>query len=296
MKNFTLKNGVEIPCLGFGTYSRAFDFSTAAFLDALDVGYRHIDTASLYMDEDMIGDAIRSSGIPRGELFLTTKVWKTEMGYKKTLQYFEESREKLQTDYVDLFLIHWPVPDFGPQVDATHPGRTAETEGIPWQELCQDTWRALEELYARGDVRAIGVSNFQPHHIMALLETAKVAPMVDQIEFHPGYTQEYTVSWCQKNGIQVEAWRPMAKQFLAQDPLLLELAEKYGKSVAQICIRFALQRNVLPMPSSKNRGRMIENMQVFDFDLSEADLSRLSCLPQTAWSGMHPDRVRAKEG
>ena len=120
--------------------------------------------------------------------------------------------------------------------------------------------------------------------------------MVDQIEFHPGYTQQYTVDYCQKHGIQVEAWRPMAKQFLAQDPLMLELAELYGKSVAQLCIRFALQCGVLPMPSSKNRGRMIENMNVFDFEISDYDMSRIATLPQTAWSGMHPDRVRGKEG
>lgn len=296
MDNFTLKNGVTIPCLGFGTYSRSFDFTKAAFLDALDVGYRHVDTASLYMDEDMIGEAIQESGIPRKELFLTTKVWKTEMGYQKTLESFEQSCKKLQTDYVDLFLIHWPVPDFGPQVDATHPGRSPETEGIPWPELCQDTWRALEKLYTDGKVRAIGVSNFLPHHIMAILKTATVEPMVDQIEFHPGYTQQYTVDYCQKHGIQVEAWRPMAKQFLAQDPLMLELAELYGKSVAQLCIRFALQCGVLPIPSSKNRGRMIENMNVFDFEISDYDMSRIATLPQTAWSGMHPDRVRGKEG
>lgn len=296
MQSFTLQNGVKIPALGFGTYSRAFDFSKEAFLTALDVGYRHIDTASLYMDEDMIGDAIRETGIPRKELFVTTKVWKMEMGYEDTLASFETSRKKLQMDYVDLFLIHWPVPDFGPQVDATHPGRSEKTANILWQELCRDTWRALERLYENGDVRAIGVSNFLPHHLMAIWDGAKVKPMVDQIEFHPGYTQEYTVEWCQKHGVQVEAWRPMAKQFLAEDPVLLDVARAHGKSVAQICIRFALERGVLPMPSSKNRGRMIENMQVFDFSLTPEEVSRLSTLPQTAWSGMHPDRVRVKEG
>lgn len=293
METFTLKNGVKIPCLGFGTYSRSFDFTEAAFLDALDVGYRHIDTASLYLNEEMIGSAVRSFGIPREELFITTKVWKTEMGYEKTLRSFEESREKLRTEYLDLFLIHWPVPAFGPQVDETHPGGSA---GMDWAKLCQDTWRALEKLYEEGRVRAIGVSNFHPHHIMRIMGTAKVQPMVNQIEYHPGYTQQYTVDWCQKNGILVEAWRPMAKQFLAEEPLMAELAEKYKKSVAQLCIRFALQNGVLPMPGSKNRGRMQENMDVFDFAISDYDMSRVSCLPQTAWSGMHPDRVRVKEG
>ena len=293
MEHFTLRNGVEIPCLGFGTYSRSFDFTKEAFLDALSVGYRHLDTASLYKDEDLIGQAIKESGIPRKELFITTKVWKNQMGYQGTLDSFEQSAKRLSCDYVDLFLIHWPVPEFGTAVDTVRP---PETANIPWQTLCQETWRAMETLYREGKVRAIGVSNFLPHHLMSIYETAQVEPMVNQIEFHPGYTQQYTVDWCQSRGIQVEAWRPMAKQFLANNPLMLELSAQYGKSVAQLCIRFALQMGVLPMPSSKNRGRMLENKDVFDFEISPFDLSRMATLPQTAWSGMHPDMDRQQEG
>ena len=296
MDVFTLQNGVKVPAPGFGTYSRNFDFSPEAFQNALNVGYRHIDTAALYLDEDMIGAAIQASGIPRKDLFLTTKIWKTEMGRAHALRSFEESCRKLETDYIDLLLIHWPIPEFGPQVDATHPGRRPEKEGVPWETLCQETWEVLERLYENGRVRAIGVSNFMPHHILRILESARIAPMVDQIEFHPGYTQQYTVDWCQKHGMLVEAWRPMAKQFLANDPLMLELSEQYGRSVAQLCIRFALQSGVLPLPSSKNLGRMTENLQVFDFTISDYDMSRMATMPQTAWSGMHPDRARGREG
>lgn len=285
-----------MPRLGFGTYSRQFDFTTEAISNAIDVGYRHIDTAALYKDEDLIGDAIKASGLPREEFFITTKVFRTSMGYQGTIRSFEESAKKLQTDYVDLLLIHWPVPEFGPVATEANPARTPETEGIPWPELCQDTWRAMEQLVKEGKARSIGVSNFHPHHLMALMETARIKPVVNQIEFHPGYTQEYTVNWCQERDIRIEAWRPMAKQLAANDPLLLELAQKYGKSVQQICIRFALQRNVVPLPGSRNRERMTANMQVFDFNISEEDMSRIACMPHCAWSGQHPDRLRGKEG
>ena len=293
MKTFTLRNGVSIPAPGFGTYSRNYDFTEEAIANALKTGYRHFDTATLYRDEDLIGSAIRRSGIPRSELFLTTKVWKTDMGYDRTLRSFEASCKKLQTDYLDLLLIHWPVPEYGPVNDPCRPEGAQDT---PWEVLCRDTWRAMEKLYEEGAVRAIGVSNFLPHHLMRLSADAGVLPMVDQIEFHPGYTQQYTVDYCRAHSIVVEAWRPMAKQFLANEPLLLELAAQYERSVAQICIRFALQSGVLPLPSSKNPARMAENFNIFDFELSEYDMSRLSTLPQMAWSGQHPDRKRAPEG
>ena len=185
MEKFTLSNGVEIPAVGYGTYltSEKDDGTVAA---ALAAGYRHFDTASFYGTEQALGDALKASGVPREELFLTSKLWKDEMGYENALAAFERSLQKLGTDYLDLYLIHWPRPD----------DLTAE-----WRQLDRDTWRALEDLYRAGRVRAIGVSNFLPHHLRSLMKTAEVMPMVNQIEFHPGYPQTYTVEFCKAHGI-----------------------------------------------------------------------------------------------
>ncbi len=276
MEKFTLSNGVEIPAVGYGTYltSEKDDGTVAA---ALAAGYRHFDTASFYGTEQALGDALKASGVPREELFLTSKLWKDEMGYKNALAAFERSLQKLGTDYLDLYLIHWPRPD----------DLTAE-----WRQLGRDTWRALEELYRAGRVRAIGVSNFLPHHLRNLMETAEIMPMVNQIEFHPGYPQTYTVEFCKAHGILPEAWSPLGRTRVLQDERLAGIAAKYVKSVAQLCVRFALQCGVAPLPKSSSPARMQANLDVFDFVISDEDMDRILTLPQFGWSGQHPDYPR----
>ena len=277
MEKFTLSNGVEIPAVGYGTYltSEKDDGTVAA---ALAAGYRHFDTASFYDTEQALGDALKAAGVPREELFLTSKLWKDEMGYENALAAFERSLQKLGTDYLDLYLIHWPRTD----------DLTAE-----WRQLDRDTWRALEELYRAGRVRAIGVSNFLPHHLRNLMETAEIAPMVNQIEFHPGYPQTWNVEFCKAHGILPEAWSPLGRTRVLQDERLAGIAAKYGKTVAQLCVRFALQRGVVPLPKSSSPARMQANLDVFDFVISDEDTDRILTLPQFGWSGLHPDYPKA---
>ena len=277
MEKFTLSNGVEIPAVGYGTYltSEKDDGTVAA---ALAAGYRHFDTASFYGTEQALGDALKAAGVPREELFLTSKLWKDEMGYENALAAFERSLQKLGTDYLDLYLIHWPRTD----------DLTAE-----WRQLDRDTWRALEELYRAGRVRAIGVSNFLPHHLRNLMETAEIAPMVNQIEFHPGYPQTWNVEFCKAHGILPEAWSPLGRTRVLQDERLAGIAAKYSKTVAQLCVRFALQCGVVPLPKSSSPARMKANLDVFDFVISDEDMDRILTLPQFGWSGLHPDYPKA---
>lgn len=277
MEKFTLSNGVEIPAVGYGTYltSEKDDGTVAA---ALAAGYRHFDTASFYGTEQALGDALKAAGVPREELFLTSKLWKDEMGYENALAAFERSLQKLGTDYLDLYLIHWPRTD----------DLTAE-----WRQLDRDTWRALEELYRAGRVRAIGVSNFLPHHLRNLMKTAEIAPMVNQIEFHPGYPQTWNVEFCKAHGILPEAWSPLGRTRVLQDERLAGIAAKYGKTVAQLCVRFALQCGVVPLPKSSSPARMQANLDVFDFVISDEDMDRILTLPQFGWSGLHPDYPKA---
>lgn len=277
MEKFTLSNGVEIPAVGYGTYltSEKDDGTVAA---ALAAGYRHFDTASFYDTEQALGDALKAAGVPREELFLTSKLWKDEMGYENALAAFERSLQKLGSDYLDLYLIHWPRTD----------DLTAE-----WRQLDRDTWRALEELYRAGRVRAIGVSNFLPHHLRNLMKTAEIAPMVNQIEFHPGYPQTWNVEFCKAHGILPEAWSPLGRTRVLQDERLAGIAAKYGKTVAQLCVRFALQCGVVPLPKSSSPARMKANLDVFDFVISDEDMDRILTLPQFGWSGLHPDYPKA---
>lgn len=281
MHTFTLSNFVTIPSIGFGTYKTTDQRDESVILDALEAGYRHLDTASVYKNEDKIGQALQISGISRKELFLTSKVWKTDMGYESTLRAFRESIKKLHTDYLDLYLIHWPTIN-----------TSEDWTDDSWRQRNRETWRALEKLYSEGLVRAIGVSNFLPHHLADLFETANERPMVNQLEYHPGYTQQYTVNFCRKHQILVEAWSPLGRTRIMQEPFFLELAKKYDKSVAQICLRFELQNGILPLPKASNLTRMKENLNVFDFEISQEDMYRILTLPQIGWSGEHPDRMR----
>lgn len=269
-KGFVLENGVELPFLGFGTYLVKEE---RILLDALQAGYRHLDTARRYENEKEVGQAVKNCGLHRRELFLTSKVWKTDLGYDQTLRSFDASLQDLGVNYLDLYLIHWPLP---------YPG-------ADWKPLITESWRALERLYEEGAVQAIGVCNFLPQHLLHIMKTANTLPMVDQLEFHPGYPQYATLDFCRSHGIQAEAWSPLGRGSLLKEPLILELAEKYGKSPAQICLRFCLQNNVLPLPKSSAPERMKANLDIFDFDLELEDLYRLMTMPQTGWSGIHPE-------
>ena len=270
-------NGVRIPMIGFGTYHATDELGQSVLEEALRCGYRSFDTAVLYRNEEMLGAAIEASGVPRERLFLASKVPQNDLGYDRLLYHAEQSMRRMKTDYLDLYLIHWPAE---------------ERHSDAWRQLDRDTWRAMERLYDEGVLRAIGVSNFLPHHLLNLFASANIRPMANEIEFHPGYTQPYVTEFCRKNGIVLEGWSPIGRGRLLRLPLLQEMGARYGKSPAQLCIRFALQSGVLPLPKSSSRARMLENLDVFDFTLFEEDFSRLATLPQVGWSGKHPDFER----
>ena len=273
-KEYTvLSNGVKMPNLAFGTFKVNEGDDVQIILDAISVGYRHFDTAAFYNTEEALGKAIKKSGIPREEFFITTKVWKTSMGYEGAKKSFEESLEKLDMDYVDLLLIHWPRPD----------------EKSDWKKLDIETWKAFEETYKEGRAKAIGVSNFLNHHIQNILDNCEVVPMVNQIEFHPGYIQKDVVDFDKKHGIVVEAWSPLGRERVFKDELLNKLAQKYGKSVAQICLAFALQMDVVPLPKSSSAERMKQNMDI-DFELEKEDFEKIVNMEEMGWSGLDPDK------
>lgn len=274
---YTLQNGVRIPCVGYGTY-KAAEGNMEIISKAIKAGYRYFDTASFYETEEYIGEAIQKSGIPREEFFIVSKLWKTEMGYEQAYKAFEQSLKRLGTDYLDGYLIHWPLP----QPDYTD-----------WKSLDLETWRALEELYQSGRVKAVGLSNFLPHHIENIMEHCKVKPMMNQLEIHPGYSQEAAVAYCRAHGILVQGWSPIGRKRVFEEVLIQKLAEKYKVSIAQICLRFALQKGIVPLPKSSVTERMIQNQDIFSFEISKEDMYRLETLPQTGWSGEHPDRERA---
>ncbi|WP_417900923.1 aldo/keto reductase [Bacillus haimaensis] len=233
---------------------------------AIQAGYRSIDTAAIYKNEDGVGKAIKEAGVPREELFITTKVWNADQGYESTLAAFEASMEKLGLEYLDLYLVHWPVK--GKYVD---------------------TWRALEKLYADGKVRAIGVSNFHIHHLQDILNVAEVKPMVNQVEYHPKLSQVELLNFCKENGIQMEAWSPLMQGELLQNEVLMELAEKYNKSVAQIILRWDLQNGVVTIPKSVKEHRIKENADIFDFEITDEDMQKIHALNENKRVGPDPD-------
>lgn len=276
-KTYTMNNGVQIPAVGFGTYKAADGKSADVIKKAIESGYRYFDTASFYGTEPYLAEAIRQSGLPRKDFFIASKLWKSEMGYENAREAFQRTLENLDTDYLDLYLIHWPLPEPGYE---------------NWKELDKETWRALEELYAEGKIRAIGLSNFLPHHMENILAGCTVRPAVDQIEYHPGYSQEATVQYCKEKGILVQAWSPIGRSRVLEDPLVCELAAKYRVSPAQICLKFAVQRGIIPLPKSSSPERMKQNMDLFSFEMDQEDIWRLATMPQSGWSGEHPDQER----
>lgn len=263
----TLANGVKMPWLGLGVYKVEDGQEVVDSVKyAIKAGYKSIDTAKIYENEEGVGQAIKESGVSREELFVTSKVWNADQGYDTTLQAFETSLNKLGLEYLDLYLIHWPV------------------EG-----KYKDTWKALEKLYKDGKIRAIGVSNFQVHHLEDLIADAEVKPMVNQIEFHPLLTQIEVREYCKKQGIQVEAWSPLAQGELLDNEVLTRIAEKYGKSTAQVILRWDLQNEVVTIPKSTKEHRIIQNADVFDFELNAEEVEKINALNQNHRVGPDPD-------
>lgn len=275
--NYKLRNDVLIPSIGFGTWQiPKGDTVINAVKSAINIGYRHIDTAAVYGNEKGVGQGIKESGTDRKELFVTSKVWNSERGYETTLKAFDKTLSDLQLDYLDLYLIHWPA---------------AEHQFENWKQLNADTWRAMEELYNSGRIRSIGLSNFLPNHLEPLMEHATIQPMVNQIEYHPGYMQAECVEFCKKHDILVEAWSPLGSGKLLDHPTLKSIAEKYNKSVAQLCIKWVLQNGLLPLPKSATPTRIKQNFEVLDFNITPEDMQLINQLEPSGISGLHPDKV-----
>lgn len=256
MKYVTLSNGVKMPILGYGVYQVTKQECERCVLDALKAGYRSIDTAQSYYNEEEVGEAITKSGVPREDIFLTSKVWIENYGYDKCRKSVEKSLEKLQTDYLDLMLLHQPFSDY------------------------YGAWRALEDLYEEGKIRAIGVSNFYPDRIVDIASFARICPMVNQVETHPHNQQVIAKQYMEKYNVQIEAWAPFGegRGGLFDDITLKEIGEKYGKSTAQVMLRWHIQRGVVVIPKSTHYERMEENFNVFDFELTDQDMEKISAL------------------
>lgn len=274
-----LNNGVEIPCVGYGTFRTDPAVTAQAVQDAIAAGYRHIDTAKVYENEVGVGQGIKAAGVPREELFVTSKLWNTDRGYEATKAAFQASLDRLGLDYLDLYLIHWPANEKQFGADAA--------------KINAETWRAMEELYEAGKIRAIGLSNFMPHHVAELLKTAKVKPMVDQIEVHPGWTHAEEIKKLQAMDIVVEAWGPLGGQgaTVLVDPTMQKIAAAHGKSTAQVSLRWILQQGVVPLPKSVHVDRLKQNMELFDFELSNEEMQTIAALPNLGGQCKDPDDV-----
>lgn len=275
MKNvndlITLNNGCKIPCVGFGTYNEKGGDNYKMILEAMEVGYRYFDTASLYETERDLGRAIVDSGIDRKELYLASKAWHDELDDIDAA--LERSLERIGTDYLDVFLIHWP----------------RQYEGDDYAERDIRAYRQLEKAVKDGRIKNIGLSNFLPHHAKNILDNCEIKPVVDQLEIHPGYTQEAALQYLRANDIVPQAWSPLGRGSMITNGILEEYGKKYGKSPAQIALRYITQEGIIPIVKSGNRDRMIQNMEIFDFTIDEYDMSVIRNMPQSTWLGEHPD-------
>lgn len=269
-----LSNGIEIPSMGFGTYKMAPEDTKASVLCALRSGWRHIDTAAFYRNEAEVGEAVRESGIARSEIFVTTKLWNADRGYDSALRAFDRSQEALGLDYVDLYLIHWPASPFF---------------WDDWKRINADSWRALERLYKEGRVRAIGLSNFMPRHILPLLEGAEIAPMVDQIEFHPGWMQQDCLDFCREHSIVVEAWAPLIKGEALSHPVITGIAGRLGWTPSQVVLSWVRACGVVPLCKSVTPSRIAENLAALSLELGPEDVAAISALHAVGGRCYNPD-------
>lgn len=256
MKNYIeLSNGIKMPIIGFGTYKTGSEEETViAVKEALNSGYRQIDAASFYKNEEGVGKGIKESNVSRDDIFLVSKVWNDDQGYYNTIKSFNESLKKLDTDYLDLYLIHWPT------------------------KLNCETWRALEDLYKDGRVKSIGVCNFKKHHLEDLMEVAEIMPMVNQIEMHPYHTQKDMITYCESKNIQVVAWGPLSRGKVFSNPVMIDLSNKYNKDIGQIILRWHIQNNIIPIPKSSKTERIKSNFDLFDFALTNEDMEQINNL------------------
>lgn len=273
---FKISNGVEIPCMGLGTWQSKDEVARISVLSALSHDYRLIDTAAAYGNERGVGAGIKQSGLPREEIFVTSKLRNADHGYRATLDAFELTMEKLGLEYLDLYLIHWPNPV---QFRTT------------WEEATAGTWRAFEELYKAGRIRAIGVSNFMPHHIETLKKTAEILPMVNQLKLCPGIPQNEVVDYCRANDILVEAYSPFGTGLIFSNDAIRAIAAKYNKTVGQVCLRWCLQKDFVSLPKSANPMRIKENTDIFDFELEQADMDIISNLEGVCGEIPDPDNI-----
>lgn len=275
---YTLANGVEIPIVGFGTWQTPDgDVAKDSVKAALDAGYRHIDTAAAYENEEGVGEGIKASGVPRGDIFLTTKLWNDDHGYDTTLKAMDESLKRLDTDYVDLYLIHWPRP---------------VKFHDDWKEVNAETWRSMEEIYKAGKARAIGVSNFRAHHVDELLKSAQIAPMVNQIFLNPSDMQPEVVAYNNAHNMVSEGYSPLGTGKIFQVPQLQEMAERYNRSIAQLVLRWSLQHGFLPLPKSVHADRIRSNAELFDFEIAPEDMATIDGLHGVAGEPTDPDTAQ----
>ncbi len=263
-----LNNGVMIPQVGYGTFKvNDYEETVKAVKTAIELGYRHIDTAMIYKNEEAVGEAIRNSGVDRKELFVTSKVWNSDHGYEQTLAAFDATLQRLGLDYLDLYLIHWP------------------------KEMNVETWKAMESLYKQGKIRAIGVSNFKPHHLQAILDEGEIVPVVNQVELHPQFPQDELQAMCQKHNIYLEAWGPIMQGQVDKLNVLEPIATKYNKSVVQVALHWSIQKGNIILPKSVTPSRMQENLELFDFELTDEDMNFIKQLDTGTRIGPDPDEI-----
>lgn len=271
--SITLNNGVDIPQLGFGVFLVPDDETTAAVTGALEAGYRSIDTAAIYGNEVGVGKAIADSDLARDDLFITTKVWNSDQGYDSTLRAFDASIERLGLDQIDLYLIHWPTPEF---------------------DTYLETWRALESLVKDGRLRAAGVSNFQPAHLQRVFDTSDLVPTVNQIELHPGLQQSELRAIHAEHGIATEAWSPLGRGAILDDPVITTIAERLGKTPAQVVLRWHIQLGNVVIPKSVTPSRIRENIAIFDFELTADDMATIAGMDRDQRVGPNPDAFNVR--
>jgi len=298
MESFTLNNGMQIPAVGFGCYNAKGGDNYQIISDAIKAGYRFFDTASIYETERDLGRAIKDSGIARSEFFIQSKAWIDEMGEENVNDAIDRTLSRLQMDYVDIYLIHWPRQY--PEVKGA-PGHEEVIYNEPEYDFTKDyksldieTYKAMEKLVECGKIKAIGLSNFLPHHLINIFNNCRIKPVVDQLEVHLGYTQATAVEFAKKNDIIVEAWSPLGRADLFNEPFFSKMAEKYNVSVAQLGLRFLYQMGVIPLPKATAIERQKQNLDIFSFEITPEDYYLIACMVPTCWQKEHPDFVIPK--